>query len=102
MGKTRDFFKKTGDIKGTFHARMGKIKDRNHRTNQKEKRLRRHGKNTQKNYTRKGLNNADNQDGVATHLEPDSLEREGKCALRISTMNKAGGVMEFQMSFLKS
>ena len=91
MGKTRDFFKKTGDIKGTFHARMGKIKDRNHRTNQKEKRLRRRGKNTQKNYTKKGLNNADNQDGVATHLEPDSRECEGKCALGSSTRNKARG-----------
>ena len=84
MGKTRDVFKKTGDIKGTFHARMGTIKDRNHRTNSKEKRLRRCGKNTQKNYTKKGLN-ADNHDGVVTHLEPDSLECEGKCALGSST-----------------
>ena len=102
MGKTRDFIKYTGDIKGTFDARMGTIKDRNHMTNLKEKRLRRCGKNTKKNYTKKGLNNADNQDGVATHLEPDSLECEGKCALGSSTMNKARGVMEFQLSFLKS
>ena len=50
-GKIRDFFKKTGDIKGTFHARMGMIKDRK----DLKKRLRRDGKNTQKNYTEKIL-----------------------------------------------
>ena len=49
IGKTRDLFKKTGDIKGTFHARMGMIKDRK----DLKKRLRRDGKNTQKHYTRK-------------------------------------------------
>ena len=55
MQKTRYLFKKTGDTKGTFHARMGTIKDRNGKKQQK--RLRRGGKNTQKNYTRRGLMN---------------------------------------------
>ena len=50
-----DLFKKVGDIKGTFHARMGMIKDRNDKDLIEQKRLRRGGKNTQKNYTKKGL-----------------------------------------------
>ena len=53
MGKTRELFKKIGGIKGTFYARMGTIKDRNSKDLQKRKRLRRGGKNTQKNYTKK-------------------------------------------------
>ena len=52
MGKTRDLFKKIRDTKGTFHAMMGSMKDRNGVRNQKQKRLRRGGKNTQ-NYTKK-------------------------------------------------
>ena len=55
MGKTRDFFKKIRDTKGTFHAKMGTIKDRNGMDLRKEKILRRGGKNTQKNYTKKIL-----------------------------------------------
>ena len=53
MGKTRDLFKKIRDTKGTFHAKMGSIKDRNCWIQQKQKILRRGGKNTQKNYTKK-------------------------------------------------
>ena len=53
MGKTRDLFKKIRDTKGTFRAKMGSIKDRNGRDQQKQKILRRGGKNTQKNYTQK-------------------------------------------------
>ena len=55
MGKTRDLFKKIRDTKVTFHAKMGSIKDRNHRDLTKAKILRRGGKNTQKNYTKKIL-----------------------------------------------
>ena len=55
MGKTRDFFKKIRDTKGTFHAKMGTIKDRNGMDLREEKILRRGGKNTQKNYTKKIL-----------------------------------------------
>ena len=53
MGKTRDLFKKIRDIKGTFHAKMGSIKDRNGMDLTQQKILRRGGKNTQKNYTEK-------------------------------------------------
>ena len=53
MGKTRDLFKKISDTKGTFHAKMGSIKDRNGIDLQKQKILRRGGNNTQKNYTKK-------------------------------------------------
>ena len=53
MGKTRDLFKKTRDIKATFHTTMVTIKDRTVRTKPKRKRLRRGGKNTQNNYTKK-------------------------------------------------
>ena len=55
MGKTSDIFKKTGDTKGTFHAKMSTIKDRTIRTEQKQKRLRRGGKNTQQTCTKKVL-----------------------------------------------
>ena len=58
---------------------------------QKQKILRRVGKNTQKNYTKKDLNHLDNQDGVITHLEPDILECEVKRALGSITTNKASG-----------
>ena len=55
MGKTRDLFKKSRDTKGTFHAKMGTIKDRNGMDLREEKILRRGGKNTQKNCTKKIL-----------------------------------------------
>ena len=78
MGKTRDLFKKTGDIKGIFHARMGMIKDRNSKdltgAEEIKKRLQEY---TEKLY-RKGLNDSDNHNGVATHLVPDILESEVK------------------------
>ena len=90
MGKTRDLFKKIRDTKGTFHAMMDTIKDRNGMDLMKQKILR-SGKNTQKNYTKQDLNDADNHDGVITHLEPDILECEVKWALGSIIMNKASG-----------
>ena len=60
-------------------------------TQQKQKILRRGGKNTQKNYTKKDLHDPDNHDDVITHLEPDILECEVKWALGRITMNKASG-----------
>ena len=88
MGKTRDLFKKIRDIKGTFHAKMGTIKDRNGMDLVEAEILQRGGKNTQKNYT-KSLHNPDNHDGVITDLEPDILESEVKWALESITTNKA-------------
>jgi len=91
MGKTRDLFKKIRDTKGTCHAKMGIIKDRNGMDLTEAEILRRGGKNTQKNYTKKDLNGLDNHNGVITHLEPDILECEVKWVLGSITMNKASG-----------
>ena len=90
MGKTRDLFKKIRDTKGTFHAKMGTIKDRNgmHLTEAGDIKKR------QQEYTelyKKDLHNPDNHDGVITHLEPDVLECEVKWALGSITTNKASG-----------
>ena len=89
MGKTGDLFKKTRDTKGTFHAKMSTIKDRNCMGLKKEKILRRRGKNTWKNYQKKDLHDPANHDPVITHLEPDTLECEVKWALGSITMNEA-------------
>ena len=91
MGKTRDPFKKIRDTKGTFHAKMGTIKDRNGMTLEKLRIFRRGGKNTQKNCTKKDLHDLDNHKGVITHLEPDILECKVKRAFGSITMNKAHG-----------
>ena len=78
MGKIRDLFKKTGDIKGTFHARMGTIKDRNSK-DQAEEIKKRWQEYTAELY-KKGLNDPHNHDGMVTHLEPDILECEVKAS----------------------
>ena len=79
MGNTRELFKKIRDTKGTFHAKMGSIKNKNCMNLQQQKLLRKGSKNTQ-NYTKKDLHDPDNHDGVFTHLEPDILECEVKWA----------------------
>ena len=88
MGKSRDVFKKTRDAKGTFHAKMGTIKDRNGMDKQKQKILRWGGKNTQKNCTKK-INII--QIITITNLEPDILECKVKWALGSITMDRASG-----------
>ena len=102
MGKTRDLFKKIGDSKGTFHARMSMIKDRNSKDLTEEE----EAKKTWQEYTeelyKKDLHNADNHDGVITNLEPDILECEVKWALESITTNKASGGDELQLSCFKS
>ena len=90
MGIYRDLFKKIRDTKGTFHVKMGTIKDRNDMGQQKQKTLRRGGKNTQ-NCTKKGLNELNSLNGVITHLEPDILECEVNWALGNTAKNKASG-----------
>ena len=90
MGKTRDLFKKIGDTKGTFHAKMGTIKNRNGMDLTEAEEI----KKGQQEYTelyKKDLNDPDNHDGVTTHLEPDILECEVKWALGSITTNKASG-----------
>ena len=91
MGKTRDLFKKIRDTKGTFHAKMGTIKDRNGRDlTEAEDIKKRWEENTGELY-KKDLHNPDNHDGVITHLEPDILECEVKWASGSITTNKASG-----------
>ena len=71
MVKTRDLFKKIRDIKPTFHARMGMMKDRNSKDLTEAEEMKRRQEYTE--LYKKGLNDLDNQDGVVTHLEPDIL-----------------------------
>ena len=91
MGKTRDRFKKIRDTKGTFHAKMGSIKDRNGRDLTEAEDIKRWQKYTE--LYKKDLNDPDNHDGVITHthLEPDILECKVKWALGNITTNKASG-----------
>ena len=101
MGKTRDLYKKIGDMKRTFHAKMGMIKDKNDKdlTGAEEIQIK-WQEYTEKLY-KNGLNDLNNQDGVITHLEPDILECEDKWALGSITTNKLVEVMEFQLSYFK-
>ena len=91
MGKTRDVFKKIGDIKKTFHARMGMIKDRNSKDLTEAEEIKKRWQEYTEELYKKDLNDADNLDGVITHLEPDILECEVKGALGSTTLNKASG-----------
>ena len=95
MGKARDLFKKIGDIKETFHAMMGTIKDRsNKERNSKDIREVEEIKKRWQEYTeldKKDLNEPYNHHSVVTHLEPDILECEAKLVLGSMTMNKANG-----------
>ena len=89
MGKTRDLFKKIKDTKGTFHAKIGTIKDRNGMgLTEAEDNKKRWQEYTEELY-KKDLRDPDNHYGVITHLEPDILECEGKWALGNITTNKA-------------
>ena len=90
MGKTRDLFKNIGDSKGTFHAKMGIIKDRSGMDLTEAEDFKK-WQEYQKNYTKKYLHDPDKHDGVITHLEPDTLECKVKWALGSLTMNKASG-----------
>ena len=102
MGKTRDLFKKIRDTKGTFHAKMGSIKDRNGLDLTEEEDIKKRWQEYTEELYRKDLHDQDNHNGVITHLEPDILECEVKCALESITTNKASGGDEFQLSYFKS
>ena len=91
MGKTRDLFKKIRDTKGTFHAKMGSIKDRNGMDlTEAEDIKKRWQEYTEEMYT-KELHDPENHDGVITNLEPDILECKVKWALGSITTNKTSG-----------
>ena len=101
MGKTRDLFKKIKDTKGTFHAKMGSIKDRNGRKLMEAEDIKKRWQEHTEELYKKDLNDLDNPDDVITHLEPDILECEVKWALESITKNKAVEVLEFQWSHFK-
>ena len=90
MGKTRDLFKKIRDTKGTFHAKMDTIKDRNGVDLTEAEDIKKRWQEYTELY-KKDLHVPDNHNGVITHLGPDILECEVKWALGSITMNKASG-----------
>ena len=90
MGKTRDLFKKIRDTKGTIHAKMSTIKDKNGMDPTEAEYIKKRWQEYTKELYKKDLHDPDNHDGVITHLEPDILECEVKWALGSITMNKAG------------
>ena len=108
MGKTRDLFKIIRDTKGTFHAKMGSIKDRNgkdltedikkRRQKEKEEEVARIHRRT----IQKRSSNPGNYDGVITHLEPGILECEVRWALGSITRNKASGGDDLLLTYFKS
>ena len=90
MGKTRDLFKKIRDMKGTFHAKMGSIKDRNGMDLTEAENIKKKWQEYTELY-KKDLHDPDNYNGVITDLEPDILECEVNWALESITTNKASG-----------
>ena len=101
MGKTRDLFKKIRDTKGTFHAKMSTIKDRNGTDITEAEYIKKRCLEYTEELYKKDLNDPDNHDAVITHLEPDILECKVKWALG-SITTKIVEVMEFQLSHFKS
>ena len=89
--KTRDLFKKMGDTKGTFHGKMGSIKDRNGMDLTEAEDIKKRWQEYAEELYKKDLHDQDNHDGVIAHLEPDILEYEVKLALGNITTNKASG-----------
>ena len=91
MGKTRDLFKKIRDTKGTFHAKMSSIKNRNGMDPTESEDIKRRWQENTEELCKKDLLDPDNHDGVITDLEPDILECEVKWALENIIVNKASG-----------
>ena len=91
MGKTRDLFRKIRDTKGSFHAKMGSIKDRNGLDLTEAEDIKKRWQKYTEELYKKDLHDPDNHNGVITHLEPDILECEIKWAFGSITMNKVSG-----------
>ena len=89
MERTRDLFKKIRNTKGTYHANMGTIKDRNGMALTEAEAIKKRWQEYMEELYKKDLHDQDNHDGVITHLEPDILECEVKWAMGRITMNKA-------------
>ena len=104
MGKTRDLLKKIRDTKGTFHAKMGIIKDRNGIDLTEAGDIKKRWQEYTEELYKKYLHDLDNHNGLTTHtrLEPDILECKVKWALGSITKKKLVKVMEFQLNYFKS
>ena len=90
--KTRDILKKVGNVKGTFHPKMGTIKDRNGNDITEAEEIKKKWKEYTEELYKKDLNDLDNHDGVVIHPEPDILECGVKWALGSTVVNKASGI----------
>ena len=101
MEKTRDLFRKIRDTKGTFHAKMGTIKDRNSMDRTEAEDIKKRCQEYTEELYKKDLHDPDNHDGVINHLEPNILECQVKWALEASLQTKLMEVMEFQLSYSK-
>ena len=102
MRKTRDLSKKIRDTKGTFHAKMGTIKDRTGMDETEAKDIKKRWQEYTEELYKKYLHDPDKHNDVITNLEPDILGCEVKWTLRSITTNKLVEVMEFQLSYFKS
>ena len=91
MGKTRNLFKKIRDTKGTFHAKMGLIKDRNAIDLKEAEDIKKRQQEYTESHIKRDLHDPNNHDGVITHIEADMLECEVKWALESITTNKDSG-----------
>ena len=101
MEKTRDLFKKIRDNKGTLHAKMGLIKDRNGMDLTEAEDIKKRWQEYKEELYKRDLHDPNNHDGMITHLEPDILECKAKWALG-SITTKLVEVIEFQLSYFKS
>ena len=102
MGKTRDLFKKIRDTKGTFHAKMGLIQDRNGMDLTEAEDIKKRWQEYTEELYKKDLHDPDNHDGLITHLEPDSWNVKSSWPQKPSLQTKLVEVMEFQWSYFKS
>ena len=102
MGKTRDLFKKTGDIKGIFHTKIDTIKDRNDKALTEAEEIKKRWQKFREELYKKVLNDPDNYDSVVTDLEPDILECKVKWALERVTINKASRSDEIPAELFKN
>ena len=102
MAKTRDLFRKIGNTKGTFHPKMGTIKDRNGRDLVDSEEIKKRWKEYMEELYKKGLNELGYYDGVVSHPEPDILECEIKWALGSTSVNKASGCNGITVELFKT
>ena len=102
MGKTRALFRKIGDTKGLFHAKMGTIKDINSKDLTEAEEIKKKWQEYTEELYKKGLNDHDNHDGVVTHLSQTSWSVKSSGPQEAFLQTKLVEVMEFQLNYFKS